>query len=77
MPRMGKATKMLTPRQYAEANGVAYTTVMNWLQRGKIPEAVKRDTPTGHYWEVPESAPVPQLQPGRPSTKKASKKGGK
>jgi hypothetical protein len=45
---------------------VAYTTVANWLQQGLIPEAVKRETPSGHYWEVPETATVPQLKVGRP-----------
>jgi hypothetical protein len=63
---MKRKPKMLTPRQYAEQQGVAYTTVMNWLQQGKIPEAVKHETPTGHYWELPEVAPKPELQPGRP-----------
>ncbi len=76
MRRMGKQPKMLTPRQYAEKVGVAYTTVMNWLQQGRIPEAVKHTTPTGHYWEVPDVARVPDLRPGRPA-KKAAKKGGK
>lgn len=66
---------MLTPRQYAEKVGVAYTTVMGWLQRGLIPQAVKHATPTGHYWEVPETTPAPKVQTGRPP--KASKKGGK
>jgi predicted site-specific integrase-resolvase len=58
--------KMLTPRQFAARQGVAYTTVANWLQQGLIPEAVKRETPSGHYWEVPETATVPQLKVGRP-----------
>lgn len=76
MLRMGK-TKMLTPRQYADLNGVAYTTVMNWLRQGMIPDAIKHMTPTGHYWELPSSTPKPNLQPGRPSTKKATKKSSK
>lgn len=76
MRRMAKKAKMVTPRQYAEARGVAYTTVMNWLNRGLIPGAARQETPTGHYWEVPETAPAPELEPGRPS-KKAVKKGGK
>lgn len=62
--------KMLTPRQFAARCDVAYTTVANWLQRGLIPEAVKRETSTGHYWEVPETATIPQLKTGRPATKK-------
>ena len=39
---------------------------MNWLQQGKIPGAVKHETPIGHNWELPEVAPKPNLQPGRP-----------
>lgn len=83
MPRMVKKTKMLTPRQFAELHGVAYTTVMNWLQQGLIPEAVKQETLTQHYWEVPETAKPPKLQPGRPPKAQAGsavtskKKGGK
>jgi hypothetical protein len=74
MPRMVKTTKMLTPRKFAALQGVAYTTVMNWLQRGMITGAVKHPLPSGsHYWEVPETATAPELQPGRPS-KKGSKK---
>lgn len=70
---------MISPRQYAELNSVPYTTVMYWLRQGKIKEAVKRKMPDGgHYYEVPEQAPVPQLQPGRPKkTAGTGKKGGK
>ena len=65
---------MLTPRQFAEIHGVAYTTVMSWLQKGLIPEAVKNETPSGHYWEIPETASPPELTPGRPSTRKPAHK---
>lgn len=64
---MGAKTKMLTPRQYASLHGVAYTTVMNWLQNGKIPQAVKTTTPTGHFWEIPEDVETPEMKRGRPS----------
>ena len=80
MPCMKRKPKMLTPRQYADQQGVAYTTVMNWLQQGKIDGAVKHETPTGHYWELPETVPVPKLRPGRPpkiSKKRITKKGSK
>lgn len=79
MPSMKKGEKMVTPREYATLKGVAYTTVMNWLQSNRIPGAVKHTTPTGHYWEVPEKAPSPNTRPGRPpkpKTAKASKKKG-
>jgi hypothetical protein len=61
-----KKPKMLAPKQYAERQGVAYTTVMNWLRQGKILGAVKHMTPTGHYWEIPVKATKPELLPGRP-----------
>ena len=61
-----KKPKMLTPRQYAERQRVAYTTVMNWLRQDKILGAVKHMTPTGHYWEIPVKATKPKLLPGRP-----------
>jgi hypothetical protein len=67
---MKRKQKMITPRQYAERQGVAYTTVMNWLQQGKIPGAIKHETPTGHYWMLPEITPKPKLQPGRPPKSK-------
>ena len=67
---MGGKVKMLTPRQFAALHGVAHTTVANWLQKGLIPEGVKTETPSGHYWTVPETAAVPQLKVGRPATKK-------
>ena len=80
MKRTPKKPKMLTPRQYAEQQRVAYSTVMNWLQQGIIPAAVKHATPTGHYWELPETAPVPKLRPGIPrkqATATSKKKGKK
>jgi hypothetical protein len=76
MPGMAKKVKMITPRQYAQLHSVAYTTVMNWLKQGLISGALKRETPTGHYWEIPAAAAAPELQPGRPANK-TSKKGGK
>ena len=78
MRRMGKTKKMLTPREYAEEVGVAYTTVMSWLQRNLIPGAVRNPMPfgAGHYYQVPAGAPMPNLTPGRPA-KKPSKKSSK
>ena len=69
--------KMLSPKQYAEDIGRPYTTVMTWLQSGQLPTAVKNQTPTGHYWEIPEGAKPPELKPGpKPKAQKASKKKG-
>ena len=63
---------MLSPRQYAEAIEKPYTTVMFWLQTGLIPQAVKQDTPTGHFWMIPEGTKPPELKRG-PKPKKKGK----
>lgn len=69
--------KMLSPKQYAEKIQKPYTTVMTWLQGGVIPEAVKRTTPTGHYWEIPEGTKPPELKPGpKPKANGTTKKKG-
>ncbi len=66
---------MLSPKQYAETIGKPYTTVMTWLQSERISEAVKRSTPTGHYWEIPEGTKAPELKPGpKPKAKKGGRK---
>lgn len=65
MLRTANKAKTLTPGQYADKIGVAYTTVMNWLQQGIIPGTVKHSTPTVHYRELPETTLAPKLQPGR------------
>lgn len=59
---------MLTPRQFAEAKKVAYTTVMFWLNSGLITDAVKYETLHGHYWEIPSTAvkTFERPKPGRP-----------
>lgn len=74
---MGRKVKLVTPRQYAEMNGVAYTTVLYWLNKGRVEGATKHETPFGYYWELPENTPRPKSRAGRPkkSTTKKSKKG--
>jgi hypothetical protein len=67
---------MLSPKQYAEQIEKPYTTVMTWLQSGQFPTAVKHQTPTGHYWEIPEGARPPELRPGpKPKTPTPNKRG--
>src|SRR5262249_22597570 len=74
-PGMKKAesTRMLSPKEYAEAIGKPYTTVMTWLQNDLIPQAVKTRMPgpnNRHFWEIPEGTKPPDLKPGpRPKTK--------
>jgi hypothetical protein len=79
---MRRKGKLVTPRRYAEMNGVAYTTVMYWLNRGRVAGAVKHITPFGHYWVLPDDTPRPKKLSGRPkkegakktATKKSSKR---
>lgn len=77
---MSRKGKLVTPRQNAEINGVAYTAVMHWLQAGKVEGAVKHETPHGHYWELPDDPPRPKKLSGRSkkeaSAKKSTKNGG-
>jgi hypothetical protein len=72
---MSRKVKLVTPRQYADMNGVAYTTVLYWLNTGRVEGAEKHDTPTGSYWVLPEDTPRPKKLSGRPkkATKKAKK----
>ena len=63
---MAKTKIMLTPKQYAEQTGAAYSTVMVWLRRGLLPGAVRHDMPSGGcFYEVPANAPKPTLPIGR------------
>jgi|RhiMethySRZTD1v2_1073278.scaffolds.fasta_scaffold966863_3 predicted site-specific integrase-resolvase len=74
---MSRKVKLVTPKEYAEINGVAYTTVLYWLNNGRVEGAVKYETPRGPYWELPVDAPRPKKLSGRPkkSATKKSKKG--
>jgi len=74
---MSRKGKLLTPRQYAEMNGVAYATVLYWLNTGRVEGAEKHDAPTGRYWVLPEDTPRPKKLSGRPRKEgaKKSKKG--
>lgn len=76
---MSRKGKLVTPKEYAEIHKVAYTTVMYWLQTGKVEGAVKHETPRGPYWELPEDTPRPKKLSGRPkkAAAKKSKKGAK
>ena len=71
---MSKGTVM-TSRQFAVKMRVDYRTALNWLNDGIVPGAVKRSTPIGEYWEIPESAlkmtpPRKGPRPRQASTKK-------
>ena len=67
---------MLTPRQFAAAKDVAYTTVISWLNKKLLADAEKQELAYGGFmWQIPEDAPTPDLKPGPKPTKKAAKKG--
>lgn len=76
-PSMAKKTdaedKPLTAQQFAEAMGVHYRTVLNWLHRQLIPGAVEKETPFGAYWEIPRSALTMEKPRPGPKPKKARK----
>ena len=56
---MGRKVILVTPKEYAEMKGVAYTTVMYWLKTNRVEGAIKHETPRGPYWELPEdTAPL-------------------
>ena len=62
----------MTPRQFAEKHGVAYTTVMKWLQNDLISGAYKEELRPpfqGYIYQIPENARRPESKPGpKPKT---------
>jgi excisionase family DNA binding protein len=60
--------EMLTTKEVAERIGVKYTTVMLWIREGKLIGVVRKETPRGHYWLIPESsiAGIKKRSQGRP-----------
>jgi hypothetical protein len=71
---MSRKGKLVTPGKYTEMYGAAYTTVMYWLNTGRVEGALKHTTPFGHYRELPEDTPRPKKLSGRPN-KAGAKKG--
>jgi hypothetical protein len=63
------AKKTMTTKQFAAEMGVNYRTALNWLDAGLVPGAVRRETPVGSYWEIPEAAL--KMQRPKPGPKKA------
>ena len=69
----------LTAAQVSERLGVGRSTVNLWCRRKRFPNARIEKSPVGDYWLIPESD-LKDFEPpkmGRPSTKKAAKKGSK
>src|SRR5262252_9271101 len=67
---------VLTTKEVAERCGVAYPTVILWIQTGKL-EAVKEPTPRGDIWLIPESSLKTLDRGGKGRPKKATKRGAK
>ena len=55
---MAKGTvEMLTAKKFAERAGVTYPTIIAWLKKGLVPEAVLvEDSPHGAYWQIPATS---------------------
>jgi hypothetical protein len=67
--------KPMTARQFAEAMGVEYRTVVRWLSDGIVPGAeLKEVMPGVKWWEIPVSA-VDVMQRPKAGRKKAKKAG--
>jgi predicted DNA-binding transcriptional regulator AlpA len=71
-----KTSNELTVREVAERTGAAISTVTLYCRDGRFPNAHQVETPRGPVWYVPESDlnGVEVRSPGRPATKKGSKK---
>jgi len=71
--------EILTAKKFAERAGVTYPTIIAWLKKGLVPEAVLiEDSPHGAYWQIPAASldKVEKQKPG-PKPAKKSKKGAK
>ncbi|HYE72615.1 MAG TPA: hypothetical protein VEF04_04755 [Blastocatellia bacterium] len=53
---MRKKERMLTAVQFSKEIGASYPTVINWLDKGLVPNAEKITDERGTVWRIPESA---------------------
>lgn len=64
--------KKLTVREIHDATAIAVPTITRWCRQGKFPNAEKKITPAGEFWEIPEdewlvfNAGIDEVKPGRP-----------
>lgn len=64
--------KYLTVREIHQATGIAVSTITRWCRLKKFPNAEKRITPAGEFWEIPEpdwktfEVSLDEIRPGRP-----------
>jgi hypothetical protein len=75
----GERPKMMTVREVAEKLDANPGTVRMWCINKTFPNAKQEETLRGPVWLIPESdlKGFEKRGRGRPSTKKAAKKGGK
>lgn len=45
--------EILTIAQIAKKYNRDRSTVLRWVERKSFPNAVKRETPAGEFWEIP------------------------
>jgi predicted site-specific integrase-resolvase len=66
----------MTAKQFAEAMGVEYRTVVRWLSDGIVPGAeLKEVMPGVKWWEIPPEA-IEEMERPKAGRRKATKKGG-
>jgi transcriptional regulator with XRE-family HTH domain len=64
--------KRLTIREIHEESGISVPTLSRWCRLKKIPNAEKKITPAGEFWEIPEAdwrqfeKTLDEVKPGRP-----------
>jgi len=61
-----KAVKMLSVQEVARRLSAAESSVRLWADQGRFEGALRRNSPRGPYWEIPEAAlsSFAKLKPG-------------
>jgi predicted site-specific integrase-resolvase len=61
---MKKVRKMVSPKEFAELRGLAYSTVMSWIRAGLLKGVVTHTKPLLWY-ELPANAALPVTRAAR------------
>jgi hypothetical protein len=80
-----KKSDTMTTREFAQAVGRPYITVLRWLRKGLVPGAEAVEETSGIVYRVPRSAvarfkeesPRPRGRPPKPKPERAAKGSGK
>ena len=59
---------MISPKEFAESRGLAYSTVMSWIRAGLLADVVKHTKPLLWY-EIPADAALPMTRAARKKKK--------